>query len=234
VLEEAVHLSDRRRQTEQDRLESTLREMAQFSHKIPALWPTRPLRASVSIGIANNTRRLLRARALDRPEAAHAVDAAAGGRGGRTEPNAWEWGAVEMARRAEKHWRRSMAPPVYVAPTRLGLSSSSAAGGVERGPRQDARAEGGGESLDLPIRWRRHVLVPALERGSMPRRSCLPAGAPRVVEQAGLSNQHEMGGRVMGLPLGDLFQGSANVDGAGTRACGGRARGWGRPAPNRS
>ena len=37
LIEEAVHLPTRAGKLSQDRLESTLREMAQFSHKIPAL-----------------------------------------------------------------------------------------------------------------------------------------------------------------------------------------------------
>ena len=36
MLEEAVHLPTGAGKLSQDRLESTLREMAQFSHKIPA------------------------------------------------------------------------------------------------------------------------------------------------------------------------------------------------------
>jgi hypothetical protein len=37
LLEEAVHLPAGASRLNQDRLENTLREMAQFSHKIPAL-----------------------------------------------------------------------------------------------------------------------------------------------------------------------------------------------------
>jgi hypothetical protein len=37
LLEEAVHLPTGAGKLSQDQLESTLREMAQFSHKIPAL-----------------------------------------------------------------------------------------------------------------------------------------------------------------------------------------------------
>jgi hypothetical protein len=37
LLEEALHLPERVERLRQDRLENTLREMAQFSHRIPAL-----------------------------------------------------------------------------------------------------------------------------------------------------------------------------------------------------
>ena len=101
LLEAAVHLPTGAGKLSQDRLENTLRDDAVLTQR-PRRLPTRPSRASVSIGIATDTGRLSRARSLDRPKAAHAMNAAAGGRGGRAEPDARKRGAVEQARRAEE------------------------------------------------------------------------------------------------------------------------------------
>ena len=79
---------------------------------------------------------------------AHAVDAAAGRRGGRAEVDVWRRGSVLPTRRAEEKLAKVDSAAANVPTDKIGVH------GFERGGRgdmagEDGGAEAGGEALDL-------------------------------------------------------------------------------------